>query len=242
MKKIHRFITEYQKTKDILKITNLAFIHQIKDVLKMKIGENCIIIGSDQKEIMSTIKNIQKQYIELEINKIEQNKKIKDQNIENKNVTLYMAILKKENFELVVQKASEIGITKIVPIITDRTVKTGLRYDRLEKIAREASELSGRNSVTIIDEIKSFKNAIQSDTNETKIIFDITGSKIYLIDKETKTKKLKPKSISLYIGPEGGFTDQELKLAKDLPIISLGNLTLRAETASIIASYLAMQS
>ena len=88
-----------------------------------------------------------------------------------------------------------------------------------------------------------FKHAIQNDINPTKILFDISGSK-------ADTQKLTAESLSLYIGPEGGFTDQELKLAKDLPaevgnnfqIVSLGNLTLRAETASIIASYLAIQS
>ncbi len=247
MKKIHRFITKYQKTNNTLKITESGLIHQIKDVLKMRVGEDCTIIGIDQIEILCSIKNIKPNYIELDIKEkiIQENK-----NVDSKKfVTLYMAILKKENFELVLQKASEIGIHKIVPMITNRTVKTGLNFERLEKIAREASELSGRNTIIEIGDITNFSDAILNDTSETKILFDITGTPFYHRS-DLWEKQNDEKSVSIYIGPEGGFTDQEIQLAKDLPagkagnkieIKNLGNLTLRGETAGIIACYLAMQ-
>ncbi len=248
MKKIHRFITKYQKTNNILKITESGLIHQINDVLKMRINEDCIIIGTDEIEILCSIKNIKPSYIELEIKEkiLQKNNPSTDG---NKFVTLYMAILKKENFELVLQKASEIGIHKIVPTITNRTVKTGLNFERLEKIAREASELSGRNTVIEIADITNFSDAILNDTSETKILFDITGTPIPHRS-DLWGKQNNEKSMSIYIGPEGGFTDQEIQLAKDLPagkarnkieIKNLGQLTLRGETAGIIACYLAMQ-
>jgi 16S rRNA (uracil1498-N3)-methyltransferase len=233
-KKIHRFITKYQKTNNTLKITESGLIHQISSVLKMRIGEDCIIIGEDEIEILCSIKNIKSSYIELDIKEkiIQKNKNVDS----TKFVTLYMAILKKENFELVLQKASEIGINKIVPMITNRTVKTGLNFERLEKIAREASELSGRNTVIEIANITNFSDAIKNNETDTKILFDITGEKF-------ENQKLNNKSLSIYIGPEGGFTDQEIQLAKEnkIEIKNLGNLTLRGETAAIIACYLAMQ-
>ena len=234
-KKIHRFITTYQKTNNILKITDTDLIHQINDVLKMRINEDCIVIGEDQIEIIGTIKNIKPKYIELNIKE----KIISKNNLpadESKFVTLYMAILKKENFEMVLQKASEIGINKIVPMITNRTVKTGLNYERLQKIAREASELCGRNTVIEIADITNFSDAIKNDESKTKILFNITGEKI-------ENQKLDNKSLSIYIGPEGGFTENEINLAKEnkIEIKNLGQLTLRGETAAIIACYLAMQ-
>lgn len=234
MKKIHRFITQYQKTNNILKINDVSLVHQIKDVLKMCVGEDCIIIGEDQIEILCTIKNIKPKYIELNIKEkiIQKNKNIDS----TKFVTLYMAILKKENFEIVLQKASEIGIHTIVPIVTNRTVKTGLNYERLQKIAREASELCGRNTVIEIKDIANFSDAIKNDDSDTKILFDISGE-------DVKIQNSKVKNLSIYIGPEGGFTENEINLAKGnkMEIKNLGQLTLRGETAGIIACYLAMQ-
>lgn len=227
-KKIHRFITEYKIVNDEIKITNVDLVHQWKNVLKFKTGEE-IILANKNGEAFCSIASISKNEASLKVIKLNENKKE-----EKRNVTLYMAILKRENFELVVQKASEIGIDKIVPIITEHTVKTGLKYERLEKIAREASELAGRNTVPEISEAVKFATAIQTDNSDTKIIFDISGSKI-------KNEKIK-NSVSIYIGPEGGFSESEINLAKsnNFEISSLSPLTLRGETAGIIASYLAV--
>jgi len=237
MKKIHRFITDYKKTKDTIEITDAELIHQIRSVLKLRNGEKCIVTNGDSTEYIAEIFELEKSFIKLNI--IEKN--IVDTEPVKK-VTLYLAILKKENFELVLQKAGEMGIYKIVPVITERTVKTNLNFERLNKISREASELSGRNSVTIVEDIENYKEAVLSDINKTKILFDISG-------KPVESQNLKTESLSIYIGPEGGFTDAEINFAKDLPaqsgnnfeIYNLGKLTLRGETAGIIASYLALQ-
>ncbi len=235
MKKVHRFITDYTIVNDTVLINDLDLVHQWKNVLKFKIGEE-VILANKNGEALCAIVSISKNEANLQVVSINKNKKE-----HTKNVTLYMAILKRENFELVVQKASEVGIDKIVPIITEHTVKTGLKYERLEKIAREASELSGRNTVPYISETIKFSDAVQHDNNVIKILFDISG-------KKPESKKLTAESLSLYIGPEGGFSESEINLVKSLPaeagnnfeISSLGPLTLRAETAGIIASYLAV--
>lgn len=229
MKKIHRFITEYKKTGEYIDITDTEIIHQIKSVLKLRSGENICVSWIDQLEITGEITNILKDKITIKIISSEIN------NVEpEKNVTLYLGILKKENFELVLQKAGEMGIAKIVPVITERTVKTNLNFERLNKIAREASELSGRSHVTEIAPITDFEDAVLNDTNKEKILFDITGTKFI----KSQTEK-----VSIYIGPEGGFTEKEISFGKENSIIvhNLGSLTLRGETAGIIASYLALQ-
>jgi 16S rRNA (uracil1498-N3)-methyltransferase len=231
MKKIHRFITEYKKSGSSLEITDADIIHHIKDVLKLRHGEECIITNTDNIEYTATIVETDKKRIILDIvnNTININEP-------NKKVHLYLSILKKENFELVLQKASEMGINAITPIITTNTVKTNLNFERLNKIAREASELSGRSQVTKINDIVDFETAVKEDQNQNKVLFDITGENFRVRQDLTQEKS------SIYIGPEGGFTDMEIKIAKDagVQINNLGKLTLRGETAGIIACYLAL--
>lgn len=231
-KKIHRFITDYKKSGGSLEINDANVIHQFLDVLKLRTGEACSISNGDGFEYKCEIEEITKSRIVCRILSTEINN-----NEPVKKVTLYQSILKKENFELVLQKASEMGIHNVVPVISDRTVKTNLNFERLAKISREASELSGRTNVTGIAEIVEFEEAMITDKNIDKILFDITG------ELKAGSQQLDAKSLSIYIGPEGGFTEKEIAFAKEhgAKIYNLGQLTLRGETASIVASYLALQ-
>jgi len=238
-KKIHRFITEYKKSGNHIEIVDPEIVHQIKDVIKLRHGEECIVTTDDNIEYTCSIEETDKKRIILNIvshtiNEIEPNKK----------VHLYLSILKGEHFELVLQKASEMGIYQITPVITDRTVKTKLNYERLHRIAREASELSGRSQITIINEISEYNDVIKNDTNQNKILFDITGHPLSGISTYTRSDLIEKieKEVSIYIGPEGGFIDTEIQLAKDnnVDVCNLGKLTLRGETAGIIACYLAL--
>src|SRR6185503_3112201 len=94
-------------------------------------------------------------------------------------VTLYCSILKKENFELVCQKATEVGAYAICSIIAERTVKTGLNRPRLEKIIKEAAEQSGRSSLPILLEPMSFPEALSSSkANDLNVLFDKEGKNL----------------------------------------------------------------
>ena len=231
--KIHRFISDYTIIENTITITDSELIHQWKNVLKFKIDEKIILSDINKNEVLCTIKSINKKEFILEVKE-----KYINKNESNKDSTLYLAILKRENFELVIQKATELGINRIVPIITQNTVKMGLKHERLAKIAKEASELSGRSTIPQIIEPMFFLDSLNdSKDTHTRIIFDISGTKIKIPEKTNE------ESIAIYVGPEGGFTESEINLAKEnnLKIISLGTLTLRGETAGIIASYLAEQ-
>jgi 16S rRNA (uracil1498-N3)-methyltransferase len=146
--------------------------------------------------------------------------------------------LKKSNFELVVQKATEIGVGEIVPILCKNTVKTGLNLKRLEKIAKEAAEQSKRVTLPKIEKILSFKEAIEKARNfDLKILFDISG-------KNPSFLKRKVKNVAIFIGPEGGWDKSEIELAKkeNFEILNLGKLNLRSETAAIVSSFLIIHS
>jgi 16S rRNA (uracil1498-N3)-methyltransferase len=229
--KIHRFIGPWDFSKSDIEITNPENIKQIRSVLRLEIGEQLILSDGAGHEALASISHIDSKKVICKILKIE---KV----VENsRKVNLYLAILKKENFELAVQKMVECGVSKIIPVITERTVKTGLNFERLEKIVLEASEQSGRSIVPELSPILSFKDALEDGKNsKEKIVFHFVENK-YTPDK-------KADSVSIFIGPEGGFTDKEVEEAKesDYKVASLGENTLRGETAAIVATYRAVNS
>lgn len=224
--RLNRFIGNFDLSQKEVEIINPENIKQIKDVLRLKKGEKIILSDGKGKSAEVVITSLSSKRITGIINTVNLKNKI------NREITLYLAILKKENFELAVQKAVEVGVSEIVPVITERTIKTGLNIPRLEKIIIEASEQSGRNFVPALSPILKFKDALtRGNEAEEKIIFHLVEN-LYQPNKEAK-------KVSIFIGPEGGFTEKEINMAKDLDysIYSLGSHALRAETAATVASY-----
>ena len=232
--RLHRFIDNFELKFGNFKLYDKELFNQVRNVLKLKAGERIILCDGKMNEGIVEIKKYEKDHIKVEIQNISTNK-----NEPERSVILYCAILKRENFELVVQKATEIGVRKIIPIITDRTVKLNIRQDRLKKIIKEAAEQSGRGVVPILQEPVSFKEAIKDIAdNGTNLLFDISGEKSNFHSIHYKL------FITTWVGPEGGWTSQEIETAKTagFEIVSLGNTILRAETAAIIGAYLIIYS
>src|SRR3989338_8673698 len=126
--KLHRFILPFEIVGGQVEITDREVVGQIRNVLKLKAGEQVLLCDGEMNEVIAEISAIGKEVIKVNV--------IKEQRNENeplRKVMLYCAILKRENFELVVQKATEIGVAEIVPVITRRTVKLALKQERLEK-------------------------------------------------------------------------------------------------------------
>ncbi len=229
--KLHRFIGNFDLSKAEVEITKAEIINQIRNVLRLKKDDSILL--SDGKGVSAEVilVSVLSEKIVAHINSKEESKE------QNRKVSLYLAILKKENFELAIQKAVECGVAKVVPVVTERTVKTGLNFERLEKIIQEASEQSGRSTVPQLFPILPFTDALLEGSHaQEKIIFDL--------ETELYTANQKAKEVSIFIGPEGGFTDKEVEEAKNsgYVVASLGDLTLRGETAAIVATYLAVNS
>ena len=148
--------------------------------------------------------------------------------------------MKKDNFELVVQKATEVGVKEIYPIISKRTVKFDFKKERMDKIIKEASEQSMRISLPILHQTIFFQEALkESSQNQLNVFCDLSSPLFSEILKE----KLIPKkidSLGIFIGPEGGWSEEEIHLAKDnnFLMVKLSDLVFRSETAAIIAVYL----
>lgn len=242
--RLHRFIGEYNLNKDIIEIKDLDFIKQIKSVLRLELGDFLVLCDGKGTEAKVEIIQIEKSQITTKI--IERTEK--EQNL--KKVSLYLSILKKENFELAVEKAVEIGVNEIIPVVTERTVKLNLNEERLKKIIREASEQSGRTILPNLSPIMKFEDAINDGKkNEEQIFFTLSLASYGVnIAEDGKAGEgiafARKNSISIFIGPEGGLTkeEQDFAVQNDYKVESLGGLTLRAETAAIVATYKVLNS
>lgn len=231
--KVHRFIGHFDFDKKVSSITNKEIYNQIKNVLRLRAGEEIILGDGHGREARAEIISFGKQSVGINILKTETN----NAEPEMKPV-LYAAILKKENFEFVAAKAVEAGVAEIIPVITAKTIKTNLRMDRLEKIVREAAEQSGRGILPVVGKILKFKEALaHAGGNDSNLFFEVRAPRF----EQRKLTVDVGRRVGIWIGPEGGWDEEEIKVVqeKNFQIVSLGKLTLRAETAAIIASYLA---
>ena len=225
------FVNENLKVGNII-VSDSDFINQAKNVLRLKAGDKLILCDGNSNEAIAEIVNLNKESAELKILESYKNK-----NEPEKHVVLYCSVLKKENFEWAVQKAVEVGVKEITPTITARTVKLGLNRERLEKIIKEAAEQSGRGVLPKLNEAIIFDEAIKSSKENGLNLFFQAGYPL-LGHSMSKFEK-----IGVFVGPEGGWTEEEIKKAQssnEFTIVGLGKTILRAETAAVIASYQAV--
>lgn len=157
--KIHRFVYDFNFSDDLLMIKDRDLINQIKNVLKLRKGERIVLIDLNKREALTEIASVSEEFLQLKLLNLGLN-----QNESEVNVNLCCSILKNQNFELVVQKAVEVGVSQITPIVFERTVKTSLNFVRLNKIAKEAIEQSERGENVEINEIIDFKTGILKKT------------------------------------------------------------------------------
>lgn len=162
--------------------------------------------------------------------KVEDTKKI------NKEITLIIPVLKEAKMDLILQKATELGVNKIIPITTSRTIvkidnKEDKKLARWLKICKEASEQSKRISIPIITNVISIKDL--SEIDGLKIVCS-TKKDIMSIQKVLHNNTTYDK-ISIVVGPEGGLSlsEEELLIKLGFIPVSLGNLIMRVETVPI---------
>ncbi|MDD5726393.1 MAG: RsmE family RNA methyltransferase [Patescibacteria group bacterium] len=229
--KIHRFIGQYNLKPGNFELKDAEILHQMFKVLSLKPGEKVVLCDGQGQEAVGTIAKLGPDKALLLLDKptiVATEPK--------RQIVLYCAVLKRENFDWVVQKATEVGVTAIIPIITQRTVKQNLNLERLLKIAKEAAEQSSRGKIPTVSQPIAWSAALElAQGNDVSLFFDIKAEATIMESIQGKNH------IGIFIGPEGGWDPKEIQAAKSHNFItsSLGLLTLRAETAAIVASYLA---
>ncbi len=238
--KIYRFIGNFNLELGRIKISDAEIYHKAKNVLRLNIGEKIILGDGKNHEATAEIIGFGKNLIEVNVLEINENK-----NESEVCGVLYCSILKRENFEWVVQKATEAGIKEIIPVISSRTVKFGIKEDRFRKIILEAGEQSGRGELPVLSEPIKFKDALKNaEQNDFNLFFEMG----YPALSQSDIGSLGSKRVGIFIGPEGGWSDEEMEIIKKkteenkkFKLVGLGKTTLRAETAAVVASWMVMQ-
>ena len=228
--RLHRFYVTQPLGEEVV-IDNVSLIKQWAKVFRYKKGDFVILFNGEALDVTFSI-NV----ISNKICTFTRNGSVISY-IPKKKIVLYLCIIKKDNFDLVVQKVTELGVSLIVPVISERSEKKDINFDRLLRIITEASEQCGRGDIPTLAPVISLVSAVEDGlSNDASFVLQMDGEDIFTttIQKEIATRN----SFSFFVGPEGGWTDTEMKLFKEKGIIgvSLGKTTLRAETAAIVGT------
>jgi len=214
--------------------------HQIRNVLRKRAGEHIIVLDNHGAEYEIELKTIGKKKVIGQI--IEKRKAVGEPAIE---ITLYQSLLSREKFEWVLQKCTEVGVMRFVPIVTERSIvrKELIKPDKMRRwrqIIQEAAEQSGRGRIPQLEQTINFEKAIAKLDDFDYKLMAHTQAKGDSLRRQLKRSIKKNKRIALFVGPEGGFTENEVQRAKDNKIvpISLGRRILRTETAAVVANSL----
>ena len=206
----------------------------LRDVLRLKPGDEVYIFDGIGHEFRCTVSSTKRDSAELHI-EAEVEPAMPESQLQ---LNLCVALLKGEKFDLVVQKATELGVTKLTPVITryadihlrDQSDATK-RVTRWQRIALEAAKQSGRAFVPVISPPVTFETALEFEG--AGMMFSERGG-------ETFESLIKASSITALVGSEGGWADEEIEAARarQFHIVTLGGRILRAETAAIAVAVL----
>ncbi len=223
---------------DYCVISGADAVH-ISKSLRMQIGDKLTVCDKNSTEYYCEISSIDSEKVELSVLE-----KKPTESEPKTSAVLYMAVPKSDKMEFIVQKAVELGVSKIVPVLCARCISRAeeksmnKKIERYQKIAYEAAKQSGRGIIPEICERLTFKQALKdADKCDVKMLFyENGGNDISNVINE------KTKSVAMFIGCEGGFEPSEVELAKEngVFIATLGKRILRCETAPVTALSLVM--
>ena len=211
-------------------------VKHIRDVLRYKIGDELDICDENGKKFITQILNFSKEKIELKVMK--QCDETSEPNIK---ITLFQGMPKADKFEMIIQKCTELGVSEIVPAITERVIvkldeKTiSKKIERWNKIALEASKQSGRQKVPNVKNPVNIKNIVENISKYDILILPYECEKDRTLKEIIKNIDKDYKNIAILIGPEGGFSEDEISMLNNEKVkcVTLGPRILRTETAGM---------
>ena len=232
---MQRYMVEFEPNQHVIKITN-DDVHHIRNVMRMKVGDECVLSNNEQA--------IYAKIIEMTVDYVvfERMYEVKNNNELPIEVCLAQGLPKADKFEWIIQKVTELGVIQIIPIGSERSIikldkermeKKALRY---QKIIKEAAEQSHRVKVPTLMNVMTVKEMIEYAKEFPHKFVAYEGASRNESIKQS-IKQIKPgEKVIVFIGPEGGISDKEIKYLKenDFKTISLGQRILRTETAPLV--------
>ncbi len=230
----HRFFAPPARHFDSRIVLDTEESHHLARVLRLLPGATVFAFDGNGAEYECEVARVSKEATELNVlarlsNEVESPLQL----------TLAQALVKGDKFDWVVQKATELGVTRIVPLVTEhsefrKAEGRELRLQRWRRIALEATKQCGRRKLIELGEVQNFQQFCEAEPSGLRLIFSERGGK--------GLAEIAPAhSVTLAIGPEGGWSESELKLSETLGFVPvhLGNRILRTETAAVAAVSLA---
>ena len=201
--------------------------HYVSNVMRMKRGSNINFFNKDG-EWLSEIVFLDRDRVEVKFLN-----KLKEPTTES-NIELAICLVKKSPMETILQKATELGVTKIIPIVSERTEVKELNFERAKKIVIEATEQSNQLNPPEISEVIKLKDYLKKLDSSTKLLFADVNSQNILKNDNIK----KGEALSVLIGPEGDFSPAERESILKVPDVksfTISKNILRSDTAVITA-------
>lgn len=225
--RIHRFYVDPDtgtELKHDFWLHDEGLIHQWRHVLRFLPGQEIVLFDGRQVERLYKLTELSEREAHLEL--------ITDyvRKTPAREIYLFWSLLKKDKNDWVLQKGTELGVSHFIPLLADRSEKTGFNTDRARKITIEASEQCGRSDIPAVREPMTVQTALQDYKDKTRL---------YICEQDGNDG-IEPGATSsgVLIGPEGGWSDNEKQLFTEAGIkhLNLHDFTLRAETAAIMAA------
>lgn len=234
---MHRFYVENDQIHEKDIAIKGQDVNHIKNVLRMKVNDEVIICNGQGKDFYCIINQISSEEVTASI----QSEQDTDTELQTK-IYLFQGLPKKDKMELIIQKAVELGVYEIIPVVTKRSIvklddkkKEQKKLERWQSISTSAAKQSGRGIIPRVVEVMTYKEALKFASNLDYNV--IPYEKAEDIDKTREIiKSVKGKqSVGIFIGPEGGFEELEIEMATQSEIkpITLGKRILRTETAGL---------
>lgn len=221
---LKRFFTDEEIIGDSIVLTGAEYYHAVK-VTRHKIGYKIIVCNNTNKDYYCTITDISKSELTAKIDDVLINESEPDYNL-----SLYIG--NNKDLDTVVQKAVECGVKNIIPFTSQHCNIDTINYDRLNKIILESSKQCGRSVLANLKPLTTFEESIKEAKNGCILAF-------YEHERKNKLKSdsLTGKDINIFIGCEGGFSEDEINLLKSNNVMpyTLGNRILRVSTAVVAA-------
>lgn len=220
--KLHRFYIPNTELKHDLWIHDQRLIHQWRNVLRFKPGQQLVLFDGKEDDRLYRLEEIKND--EAHVLYITDRERV----LPKKDVYLLWSLLKKDKNDWVLQKGTELGVSHFVPLLADRSEKTGFNTERAEKIIIEAAEQCGRS------DIPNTREPMHVETALHELKDKIT---LYACEQDSTDVYETNERVGVLIGPEGGWSDAEKELFKELGVkhLALHDMTLRAETAALTA-------
>lgn len=227
--RLHRFFSYHIIDKERINyFSNSEVVHQIRRVFRLHVGDKAIFFDGTGIDHVSEIVSMESDKIGF---RVHETQAVKPHS--SLRLTLAVSLIKKDNFEWVIQKGTELGVSEFIPLISERSEKKNLNMERARKILIEATEQSGRGFVPELKEPVALKDFLDAE-KRGMVVFHTEGSSLAEEDIS------KTADVVAFVGPEGGWSDREIEMFKEkgAAVVKLHSPVLRAETAAIAISAL----